>query len=160
MSKKQVRLCDGEWCLQYGQMLAKKVCVGCGRDLCGEDHCSARGYFDDYLPYEIKSSLDFCSSCAKKIGLLKKEDIVEYMQYDKTYVSTSSFATALKEHAKELYDESKRALQANLQAMFNSMLQTADKRYGAEQKTQERKKQIQVEIDDLEKKKKELQAKV
>ena len=51
---------------------------------------------------------------------------------EKSYLTTSSFADALKNYTTSLFDQSKEELKEKIQSMFNAMLDTAKERYAKE----------------------------
>lgn len=148
--KKEINICD-----VCEKNPASRVCLTCNKDLCGNEMCSARSYFDKYIPYELERDYDFCKECAKSFGYLSQEELKEWFG-----VSSYKYSDLVNSWLTDEFKKIKANLKQIATEKFKSAILKSQEIYKNKIEKEQKEKEIKEEIAELDKRKQELQGKI
>lgn len=150
--KKEVKICD-----VCEKNVATRVCLTCDKDLCGDENCSARSYFDKYIPYELDKDFDFCKDCSKSFGYLTRDELREWFG---GVVGNYNYSDMVSGWLSGELRTAKDNIKSVATEKFRSAILKSQDAYKEKIAKEKREKEIKDEIEKLNKQKQELESKM
>lgn len=161
--ERKIKLCDYCQATWQRQTVATRSCITCGCDLCHQDSCDSKGYFDKFIPYNLEKKMTFCPNCCGFFKKLSAKDFEEGFLKEK-WLSKGSFAESMNGFLQKLMNESYEQIRVKAEDLFSKAIQKSKEKYSEEAKIEAEKLRIllkeamelQKKIDELERKRKSL----